>query len=64
MHFVNIHHGQINITQCMHTYGRYNVHCPIILVLTGNFKHRTWISCKSIDIQVFGESGAGFLFWK
>ena len=41
LHFVNIHHGQINITQCMHTYGRYNVHCPIILVLTGTFKHRT-----------------------
>ena len=37
LHFVNIHHGQINITQCMHTYGRYNVHCPIILVLKGNF---------------------------
>ena len=22
LQFVNIHHGQINITQCMHTYGR------------------------------------------
>ena len=69
LHLVNIpwHHGQTNIPQCMHTYGRYNVHRPIILVLTGNFKYRTWISCKSIDFQVFGqfgESGAGLLFWK
>ena len=25
LHFINIHHGQINITQCMHTYDRYHV---------------------------------------